>query len=51
MGDRILHGAKPTDLPVELSTRFHFSVNLKAAHALGLRIPEAILARSDDVID
>ena len=49
--DRILHGAKPADLPPELPTRFHFSVNLKTAHSLGLTVPEATQLRADDVIE
>ena len=49
--DRILHGAKPADLPLELPTRFHFSINLKTAHSLGLTIPEATQLRADDVIE
>jgi putative ABC transport system substrate-binding protein len=51
LSDRILHGAKPSDLPLELPTRFHFSVNLKTAHSLGLTIPEATQLRADDVIE
>jgi len=51
LADRILRGAKPADLPLELPTRFRFTVNLKTAHDLGLTIPEAVLARSDDLIE
>ena len=51
LADRVLRGAKPGDLPLELPTRFHFTVNLKAAHDRGLEIPETILERSDDVIE
>jgi putative ABC transport system substrate-binding protein len=49
--DRILRGAKPADLPVQLPVKFEMAVNLKAAKALGLTVPQSILVRAHEVIE
>jgi ABC-type uncharacterized transport system substrate-binding protein len=49
--NKILHGAKPADLPVEQASRFHLGINIRTATVIGFTVPHSLLLRADQVIE